>query len=52
MFFNSSTPQFPLLFSSFRPIFSVQVPIANGFGNVVALDMLACLKVGYGACHL
>ena len=33
------------------PILPIQISVADGFGNVVALDFFAAFQVGNGACH-
>lgn len=34
------------------PTFTVEVAVSDGLGNVPELYILACVKVGYGACDL
>ena len=41
-----------LLLKSSSPGLTVEVAVADGFGNVLELDALAAVKVGYGAGNL
>lgn len=43
---------FRKLHPTFCPIAAVEATVADGFGNVVALDSFAPFQVGNGACHL
>ena len=40
------------LHPTFCPVAAVEATVADGFGNVVALDFFAAFQVGNGACHL
>lgn len=40
------------LYPSFSPVTTVEVAVANGFGNGVESDCWGAVEVGDGACHL
>ena len=38
--------------SSFTPITTIQIAIADGLGNMVTLNTLCTFDIGNGTCHL